>query len=270
MYYQNSVSVLLLLLFVVSSSLSLHTISRKTIETQDSNATDVKNITSDDSTLNTSAFDTSAFDTSAFNASGIGIDFADNTSETSVVTQNNTELEVKSINTTKLTQNSDDPLSETTILGQTSAVMTSDPTLNSTPTLTEDSTDKEVIDFSNDLNSAKSNLFYDTIRYESLKLKFIEFEDKMKELMNRNLFYSIAIPAAVGIAVAVALVLLVCCCRSCGKCSARCCYRLFCCCCQSKSRRNNRLKYVKSKHLFGDEKNYLLVSNNESDAELET
>ena len=114
------------------------------------------------------------------------------------------------------------------------------------------------------------------------RIKFNEIIDWANKLqyeliymMNSSLLLSIVIPATAGFIIGFMFVLLFYCLKYCltsnqFSCSRICCNilccRWLCCCCRS--RVNNRAKYVKSKHLFGDEKNYLLVSNTESDCEI--
>ena len=262
MHIQYNSQLLLLLVVFVSNCLSLHKISRRLSVRQELNASDVKNITTDDSVV--------ASNTSA----RVGIDFSDNRVSNSSIDYKSAK-NMKSVIETNLTTVPNVTEVEehsTTLLTNTSVpsviVTSSVLSLNSTERVTEE----EGIDFTADNNSTKTNYFYDLFRIKSLKEKINELENKLQQLMNKNLFYSIAIPAGIGIAVALVLILLMCCCtRGCpeGNCSGRCCYRMLCCC-RSRNRYNNRLKYAKSKHLFGDEKNYLLVNNNESDAEIET
>lgn len=114
------------------------------------------------------------------------------------------------------------------------------------------------------------------------RIKFNEIIDWANKLqyeliymMNSSLLLSIVIPATAGFIIGFMFVLLFYCLKYCltsnqFSCSRICCNilccRWLCCCCRS--RVNNRAKYAKSKHLYGDEKNYLLVSNTESDCEI--
>lgn len=110
--------------------------------------------------------------------------------------------------------------------------------------------------------------------------KIIDWTNKLQYeliyMMNSSLLLSIVIPATAGFIIGFMFVLLFYCLKYCltssnqFSCSRVCCYilccRCLCCCCRS--RVNNRAKYAKSKHLLGDERNYLLVSNTESDCEI--
>jgi hypothetical protein len=121
----------------------------------------------------------------------------------------------------------------------------------------------------NTTNQTKSSDsgFYSTFRYYLIKEKISGFEDSFLRLMNSNLFFSIAIPASIGVGLGIFAVLMYYCCKYCMLKGG--CRRICCCCCNCSRKRNNRAKYAKSKHLFGDERNYLLVNNNDNESDPE-
>ena len=256
--------VLVVLSVFASTALSLHLISRRISDlsnnsTQELNATEAN----DNSTVG------NTFTPSASN-------LTDNqTSNSSVGNQTESSLAHKSI---AINETNETTVNTTTVNDDSRSSVTTSASNQTTNELstelssnwTQNSTEPQVIDFTADDNTTKSHNFYQWVRYKTIKLKIIAFEDQLKTLMNQNMFYSLAIPAAIGVSFALCLLILVFCCKNFGHITGRCCYRVCCFCCLIKNRRTNRLKYSKSKHLFGDEKNYLLVSNNDSDVEIET
>lgn len=253
-------SVLVVLSVFVSIGLSVHFISRRITDfknqTNEANATEANDNSTLGITITTS-------DTNAYNLtdnqrsnSSVGNQTESSPQRKSIVNETNETA----VNTTTIT---DDKLSSAAT-NQTVA----DTELATNRT--QNATEQQSIDFTNDDNANETFGIKHWIRYETIKLKIIALEDRIKTLMNENIFYSLAIPAAIGMCFAIALLILLFCCKNCGDCSGHCLYRICCFCCPTRSRKNNRLKYSKSKHLFGDEKNYLLVSNNDSDVEIET
>jgi hypothetical protein len=131
---------------------------------------------------------------------------------------------------------------------------------------THSTNDNETKNITNQIKSSDSG-FYSTFRYYLIKERISGFEDHFFRLMNSNLFFSIAIPASIGVVLGISAVLMYYCCKYCMLNGG--CRRICCCCCNCRRKRNNRAKYAKSKHLFGDERNYLLVNNNDNESDPE-
>jgi hypothetical protein len=126
--------------------------------------------------------------------------------------------------------------------------------------------DNETNNTTNQIKSSDSG-FYSTFRYNLIKEKISGIEDNFLRLMNSNLFFSIAIPALIGVGLGIFAVFMYYCCKYCVLNGG--CRRIYCCCCNCPRKRHNRAKYTKSKHLFGDERNYLLVNNNDNESDPE-